>query len=216
MGTKFAPTYASLVLGFLEITMYQRISNKYDKSHAEVINKESKRYLGDCFLVWNDTWGDVFEFHDLLNNLHRSIKFTMEQNYDGLAFLDIFIKRKESSIITDIYYKPTDTKQYLDYNSCHPRHIRRNVPFNLARRICTIVEDESLRHKRLEELKVCLIKRHYPLAVIDYGIEKAKDIDITILRTPHEHIDTDIITFVTTHNPNNVNMFNFYKSIRKY
>ena len=209
MGTKFAPTYASLVLGFLEITMYQRISNKYDKSHAEVINKEFKRYLDDCFLVWNDTWGDVFEFHDLLNNLHPSIKFTMEQNYDGLAFLDIFVKRKGSSIITDIYYKPTDTKQYLDYNSCHPRHIRRNVPFNLARRICTIVEDELLRHKRLEELKVCLIKRHYPLAVIEYGIEKAKDIDITILRTPHEHIDTDIITFVTTHNPNNVNMFNF-------
>ena len=107
--------------------------------------------------------------------------------------------------------------QYLDYNSCHPRHIRRNVPFNLARRICTIVNDESLRHKRLEELKVCLLKRHYSLAVIEYGIEKAKDIDITILRTPHEHIDTDIITFVTTHNPNNVNMFNFfYKSIRKY
>ena len=209
MGTKSAPTYASLVLGFLEITMYQRISNKYDKSHAEVINKEFKRYLDDCFLVWNDTWGDVFEFHDLLNNLHPSIKFTMEQNYDGLAFVDIFIKRKGSSIITDIYYKPTDTKQYLDYNSCHPRHIRRNVPFNLARRICTIVEDESLRHKRLEELKVCLTKRHYPLAVIEYGIEKAKDIDITILRTPHEHIDTDIITFVTTHNPNNVNIFNF-------
>ena len=123
--------------------------------------------------------------------------------------MDIFIKRKGSLIITGIYYKPTDLKQYLDYNSCHPRHIRRNVSFKLARRICTIVEDESLKHKRLEELKVCLIKRHYPLAVIEYGIEKAKDIDITTLRTPHEHTGTDIITFVTTHNPNNVNMFNF-------
>ena len=153
--------------------------------------------------------GGVSEFHDLLNNLHPSIKFTMEQNYDGLAFLDIFIKRKGSVIITDIYYKPTDTKQYLDYNSCHPRHIRRNVPFNLARRICTIVEDESLRHERLEELNVGLINRHYPLAVIEYGIEKAKDIDITTLRTPKEHIDIDTTTFVTTHNPNNVNMFDF-------
>ena len=98
----------------------------------------------------------------------------MEQNYDGLAFLDIFNKRKRSSIITDIYYKPTDTKQYLDYNSCHPRNIRRNVPFNLARRICTIVEDESLRHKRLEELKVCLTKKHYHSAVIEYSIEKLR------------------------------------------
>ena len=63
--------------------------------------------------------------------------------------------------------------------------------------------------KRLEELKVCLIKRHYPLAVIEYGMEKAMDIDIIILRTHHERIDTYIITFVTTHNHNNVNMFNF-------
>ena len=67
-----------------------------------------------------------------------------------------------------------------------------------------MVHSDFLRHKRLEELKVCLMKRHYPLAVIEYGIEKAKDIDITNLRTPHEHIDTDIITFVTTHTPNNV------------
>ena len=88
--------------------------SKYEKSHAEVIHKEFKRYLDDCFLVWNITWGDVNEFQDLLNNLHPSIKFTMEQNNDGLAFLDIFIKRKGSSIITDIYYKPTATKQYLD------------------------------------------------------------------------------------------------------
>ena len=63
--------------------------------------------------------------------------------------------------------------QYLDYNSCHPRHIRINVSFNLAKRICTTVEDESLRHKRLEELQVYLIKKHYPSAVIKYGIENA-------------------------------------------
>ena len=28
-------------------------------------------------------------------------------------------------------------------------------------------------------------------------------------QSSHVHIDTDMITFVTTHNPNNVNMFNF-------
>ena len=67
--------------------------------------------------------------------------------------------------------------------------------------------DTSLRNKRLDELKDCLINRHYPLAVIEYGIKKAKDIDIKTLRTPNEHETTDIITFVTTHNPNNPDMF---------
>lgn len=207
MGTKFAPTYASLVLAYLEIKLYQKVNNMYEEHHADVIINNFKRYLDDCFIIWKSTWGDTSEFHDLLNSLHPGIKFTMEQNEDGLPFLDIFVKRNGLSITTDIYYKPTDTKQYLDYNSCHPRHIRRNVPFNLARRICTIIENIPLRNKRLEELKNCLIHRHYPLAVIEYGIQKAQDIDINTLRTPREHEETDIITFVTTHNPNNLDIF---------
>ena len=78
--------------------------------------------------MWKDTRDDVSVIHDLLNNNYIHPSITMEQNYDGFAFLDIFIKREGSLIITDIYHKPTNIKRYLDYKSGHLRHIRRNVP----------------------------------------------------------------------------------------
>ena len=57
--------------------MFTREGMKADKNKVEAISSKFKRYLDDCFLVWNDTWGDVSKFYDLLNNLQPSIKFTM-------------------------------------------------------------------------------------------------------------------------------------------
>ena len=43
-----------------------------------------------------------------------------------------------TEIKTDIYNKQIDnTFQYLYYYSCHPRHTKNNIPFNLARIVCT-------------------------------------------------------------------------------
>ena len=129
--------------------------------------------------------------------------------------MDILVKRYNDSVITDIYYKPTDTKQYLDFHSNHTRHIKRNVPYNLARRICTIVIDNELRNERLNELRACLLKRHYPAAVINYGIEKANSLSVQILRTPKAKVEKDMITFVTTHNPNNTNMYDVFSKCKE-
>ena len=54
---------------------------------------------------------------------------------------------------TDFFYKPTDSKQYLLYTSCHPKHTRNSILYNLARRLKTIVFAERTLHKRLEELE---------------------------------------------------------------
>ena len=126
----------------------------------------------------------------------------METDRNGLPFLDVHVIRKGDTIITDIYFKPTDTKQYLNFYSCHPRHTKINVPYNLARRICSIVIDQTLREKRLCELKESLTKCNYPLQIIEQGIERAKQLDIQILRTPKEKQKTNNITYIETFNPN--------------
>ena len=71
---------------------------------------------------------------------------------------------------TDIYYKPTDSKQYPLYLSCHPKHTRNNIPYSLARRLRAIVSDENVLNLRMKELHQSLIKRGYPTAVIDDAI----------------------------------------------
>ena len=89
-------------------------------------------------------------------------------------FLDVIRYKEGTEIKIDIYHKPTDTFQYLHYYFCHPRHTKNNIPFNLARRVCTIVSDPVRNQQRLLELKDRLIQRKYPDTLVDSSIIKAE------------------------------------------
>ena len=71
----------------------------------------------------------------------------MEYSKDQIPFLDILIKRNENGIWMDLYHKPTDTQRCLPFTSSHPNHCKRNIPFCLARRICTIAENNTEKLK---------------------------------------------------------------------
>lgn len=128
MGTKMAPTYATLTLGFLEENLYDNIAKDFCPNLAENIKNTWKRYLDDCFIICNQQLLDLETFHELLNNKDPDIKFTIEESQHNISFLDIRITHEGRSLSTDIYYKPTDTHQYLHFNSCHPRHTKRAIP----------------------------------------------------------------------------------------
>ena len=208
MGTKFAPTYATLVLGYLEIILYKNIEDKHGLNTRNIFENSLKRFLDDVFLIWNKSLISTEEIVDFMNALHSKLKFTHETSDTSLPFLDVLIIIENGRIITDIYHKPTDTKQYLDYKSCHPRSTKNNVPYCLARRICTIVTDGNLRKKRLQELKVALKNRNYPTGVIEKGISMASQLDIKTLRTPKtQNNDQNIIPYVSTYSPNAPHMY---------
>ena len=104
------------------------------------------------------TFSEVTDLHNTLNSLQRGIDFTMEADPTKNTFLQILLLVKGTRVTTDIFYKPTDAFQYLPFTSCHPVHTKKNVAFNLARRICTIVEEQDTTRERLEDLK----KNHSP------------------------------------------------------
>ena len=87
--------------------------------------------------VWERFGDDVYSilkrthlenvFHHI-NNLHQSIKFTMEEESNGeLAFLDILLKRNNGEISVLVYRKPTHTNQYLHYSSHHQTSCKKSV-----------------------------------------------------------------------------------------
>ena len=61
----------------------------------------------------------------------------MEKIQTRLPFLDIMIKIGGTKIWIDIYKKPTDSKRYVPFTSNHPRYFLTNMPFSLARIVCT-------------------------------------------------------------------------------
>ncbi|XP_062602971.1 uncharacterized protein LOC134264726 [Saccostrea cucullata] len=163
MGTKVAPTYATLTLGYLETLLKSELVKEWGEEFADLIETNWKRFLDDCFIIWHGDMEKLTQFHKILNGLNSNIQFTLEMNDEKLPFLDVLVEKKNIRITTDIYYKATDTHQYLHFGSCHPNHTKSAIPYNLARRVCTIVSEENTRDLRLEELKSFLVKRKYPI-----------------------------------------------------
>ena len=60
-----------------------------------------------------------------------------------MSFLDVLVRISNNQISTDIFFKSTDTHQYLNFGSSHPRHVKRSIPYNLAIRIRTIASEEE-------------------------------------------------------------------------
>ena len=110
----------------------------------------------------------------------------MEYSNVQQPFLYVLLKRENTKIETDIYYKPTDSKQYLLLNSCHPKHTKTSITFSPARRIRSIITNEETLQKRMDELRIVLINQNTPKNVINKGIEKATNVALEDLRVVRE------------------------------
>ena len=91
------------------------------KTLKKYIKEQWKRFLDDCFIFWEQSMTDFTYFESVLNSLYSGIKFKVQKSAGKLPFLNIMVIKCGTSIITDIYFKSTDSKQYLNFNSSHPK-----------------------------------------------------------------------------------------------
>ena len=199
-------------MAYLELKLYQAIEEKYETDFGTQFQDEWGRYLDDCFINWDTNMGPINDFHQILNNLHPSIKFTIECNKNKMNFLDIKMIVKGENIIAGIFYKATDTLNYAPFKSAHSNHTFLNIPYNLARRLCTIMDERMTLEERVSKLEQILKHLGYPHHIIKNGIEKAKRIPQETLRRPKERVHNNkILTFISTHNPRNPNLYTLIK-----
>ena len=191
-----APSYATLVLGFLEQSLYGRVTDILGEEIGHYIHNNWKRFLDDCYINWPYGEEKLGVLHRILNSLNDNIQLTVETSCVELPFLDVMVKKEGTRLRTDIYYKPTDSFQYLPYTSSHPRRTKNNIPYNLSRRICMIIENWEKREQRLQELKYILLSKKYPENVIKIGIEKALAQTPQELRVVKEKGNNDKTSFV--------------------
>lgn len=222
-GTTVSPIYANLTMAYLEILLYQKVGEKYGETVEKYVTAHWKRFLDDGHILWRKSFGPISEFVDLLNSLDKDITFTHECSDTGLPFLQVYVYKSEGKIMTDVYYKETDNHDYLPFSSCHPRHTLENIPFNLARNICTLVDDPERKEFRLNELKNWLRKGGYKPDLVNFAFFQAKSLDQISLRSKVVKEPQEKLTFITTHNPHNphvfgeiVKNFEFLKSSNKY
>ena len=113
----------------------------------------------------------------------------------------------------DLFRKVTDSHHCVLFISCHPSQTKQNIPFNLARKICTIVDEENSKEKRMEDLKRTLTRQGYPPKLIDASINKAKKIPKQQLcQQKRRNEDNEwLLVFVSTYNPRNPDIFKVIK-----
>ena len=87
------------------------------------------------------------------------------------------VQNKDVRLETDIYYTETDSKQYLLFTSCHSIHPKLSIPYNLARRLWTIISEQNTLEIRLNELRTFLLTQKYSKKLIQSGIDRAMQLD---------------------------------------
>ena len=159
MGTIFAPTYANLTMGYHKVKVYSITSQSYTLV-SKYFQNFWFRYLDNCQILLKVNLMKPKHLVSILNQINNIIEFTMEKSQTRLPCLDIMINKSGSKIWMYIYDKPTDSKKYVPFTSNHRRHCLPNIPFSLARRICTIVENENAQEKRFKKLKRALVEQN--------------------------------------------------------
>ena len=99
MGTKCAPSYANIFMGWFE-----------EKFIFLLLTNLSDFYLHfiDNFLIWNGTKSESDNFLKKINEFHPSIKFECKMSKTGINFLNTTMFKVDNKLRTNVYVKPTD------------------------------------------------------------------------------------------------------------
>ena len=98
MGTKCAPSYVNIFMGwFEEKFIFPLLTNLSDFY---------LRFIDDIFLIWNGT-KTAFD-KTPKTPCHPSIKFEYEMSKTEIKFLDTTVFKVNNKLRTTLYVKPTD------------------------------------------------------------------------------------------------------------
>ena len=135
MGSKMGPKYTCLFVGYVE----QQIREQY----TGFIPQLHKRYMDDIVGAASCQRDELENFIDFVSNFHPALQFTSTIIETELPFLDINLRISEDRIHTSIFYKETDTHNYLHFSSFHPDHCKRAIPYSQFLRLRRLCSDDD-------------------------------------------------------------------------
>jgi len=162
MGTKVAPSFANLFMADFE---EKWVYNHHTQPSLWL------RYIDDIFIIWEHGMPELDKLLAHLNSCHPTIKFTAEHSLNSVNFLDTTVHlTSDNTLYTDLYCKPTDSHNYLRYDSAHPSHCKTSLPFSQllrVRRICSHIEDYD---KNATMMCKHFFRRKYPPDLIEKAV----------------------------------------------
>jgi len=171
MGARFSVKFANTYMHILLTKFFQNYTGEIPPLLARLVD--------DLFLIWNTNLDTINMFINTLNEFHPTIKFTANISQTNIQFLDTIVYKNNNQLLTKLYTKPTDSKQYLHFNSCHPTHTKRSIPYSQAVRYRRIIVEEDELISALLGLKQMFLDRCYSEPLLTEQLNKVKDLDRT-------------------------------------
>lgn len=196
MGTKAAPGFANTFMGDFE----EQYVYPYHQQPLKYL-----RFLDDIFLVWPYALEELEQFVNHMNSQLPSIKFTMEYSKESVNFLDttVSINNDLQCLETDLYCKPTDSHNYLLYNSAHPKKCKQSIPYSQFLRIKRICSKQTDYDRHIVTLSGHFSRRGYPSQLLEEAAISARRLDRDKLLGPKDTtVDKpESVVLVTTYTP---------------
>ncbi|XP_063604268.1 uncharacterized protein LOC134779871 [Penaeus indicus] len=136
------------------------------------------RYIDDIFGIFTGTEAQLLEYHQGLNKIHPDLKFTVEYSKKELPFLDTLVYLDaEGKVQTSVYHKPSNTHQYLHFQSCHPPSLKRSLPYSQALRIKRIVSEPQKLENTLKDMVSFFTKRGYCRRTLGSALKRIREVN---------------------------------------
>ena len=166
MGTPLAPVLANLYLAFLERILAEKADEK-----GILWPTLYKRFIDDCFIVYEGQKNQLLQFINLFNSLVSSITLSLESFGISANFLDLTIYKgnrfmREGKLDLKIYQKPLNKYLYLPFNTDHPTHCKKSFVTSELRRYVKGSSDHSVYTTVSTLFYSRLLKRGYPDDII--------------------------------------------------
>ena len=151
MGSPLTLTVANCYMFFYEQDIIKQIKNSGGLYF---------RYIDDIFLAINWPTRHLFKQIDRWNHFDENIK--LSENI-GLSadFLDLHVENQDSKLFTTVYQKPSYEPYYLPFNSIHPLHMKKNIPFTMLLRAIRYCSTFQTYLNEREKLRMALLLNKY-------------------------------------------------------
>ena len=173
-----------------------------------IVNKPLtwKRFIDDVFCFWDTNKEEIEHFVEQANFYHPTIKFTAEVSQLETTFLDTTVYKgerfkKESILDVRTRYKPTETIQYTNYNSCHPAGVKKGFVKGEALRLLRTNSSKVMFEENIKNFRTRLTWRGYPNNLVDKIISEVKFAERDNALTQTQKAHNRILPFVTQFHP---------------
>ncbi|CAF4937665.1 unnamed protein product, partial [Rotaria socialis] len=182
MGSPFTLTIANCYMFFLERNIVKQITNA---------GGLYLRYIDDMFIIINWPERHLNKQIDQWNTLDSNIQLKAQAG-QSINFLDIYIENINADLFTKVYHKPSHEPYYLPFNSVHPLHMKKNIPFAMFLRAIRYCSTFKAFLDEREDLRMALLLNKYPGKFIDSQFNRVlKKCNITQSLNKEEKLPTD-------------------------